>query len=121
MAGPARAGADVETVLHLNEQRWLQQADQREDLRFLYAMPYAANATSLHEVLQVPPCPALPCPRPAAAATSTRLSEDPIFLQAALLSYSSLLDWTALVMLLPTHPEIRFGQTVLDDILSILL
>jgi len=54
MAGPPGCeSSDSSTMLHLDEQRWRQRVDEREDLRYLYAMPYVSNATALTEVLQV--------------------------------------------------------------------
>ena len=37
----------------MDERHWLYIDDEREDLRYLYAMPSSSNATDLAEVLRV--------------------------------------------------------------------
>ena len=48
--------ADAERTLFVEEHRWLFIQDQRENLRYVYAIPAARNATDLDQVLHVRLC-----------------------------------------------------------------
>lgn len=56
--------ADAERTLFVEEHHWLFIHDQREKLRYVYAIPAARNTTDLGQVLHVrfilSPCPAMP-------------------------------------------------------------
>src|SRR4051812_33666348 len=45
--------ADAERTLFVEEHHWLFIHDQRENLRYVYAIPAARNATDLDQVLHV--------------------------------------------------------------------
>ena len=48
--------ADAERTLFVEEHHWLFIQDQRENLRYVYAIPAARNATDLDQVLHVRLC-----------------------------------------------------------------